>query len=146
LLGAFGWRWLEGKGLSFRRPLLWTSAATFLVAVPAHAFLAGRMVEPYAVASRAIADTRADIVVVDDAAAPLAADLVINLPDLSNRPLRLRGSALAPHDMAVLCRRGTVRFFEGADLGPIAALFHRSTPAPTGHLDALRAAARHSGC
>jgi hypothetical protein len=146
LLGAYGWRWLEARGLSFRGPLLWTSAATFLAALPAHAFLAHRMVEPFAAAQRSIANARADVVVVDDEAAPFAADLVINPPDLSDRPTRLRGSALEPEDMAALCRRGTMRFFAGAELHPIGALFHRPAVAPTEHLRALAAAARREGC
>lgn len=146
LLAAYGWHWLEAHGLSYRRAFVWTSVATFAVGIPVHAFMAQRMAQPYASAAAEVAATPADIVIIDNRAALWAADLVINRPDLSNRPIRLAGSQLRPHDMGPLCRGRTIAFFDGPRLHAIQGLFPE-VPAHDSALQRdLETAARQAGC
>ncbi len=146
LLGGYGWRWLEMRRLTLRRPFLWTSAVTVLVVIPAHAVLAYRWDRPYVMVDRAVGSSKADLVVVEDGAVSWGQDLVVNRPDLSNRPIRLRGSALRPDDIALLCHGRSIAFFDRSQLHAIHELFGtEELPASTGQAE-LEAAARQANC
>lgn len=103
LLGAYGWRSLEAHGRSVHRALLWSSAITFLLLIPARAWMGHRMVAPYAELDKIIAQSSSNIAIIDDFLAPFAQDVVLNRPDLSNRPIRLLSSGLQPSKIKELC-------------------------------------------
>ena len=106
-------------------PRLWrTACVTSLALVTLHLWQAQRMVAPYATASQVIDALDADVVIVDNHGAPFADDLVLNRPDLSNRPIRLALSAMNDADVAQICAHyDTVLFAGPRNLGPIRALF-----------------------
>jgi hypothetical protein len=123
LLAGYGWYALEAHGLSLRRALAWTSAATFLLVLPIRGYMAHEMVAPFAHISRMIAKSGADVAIVEDNVAPFANDVIINQPDISNRPIRLLASKLRPDDMKNLCSFGRVVFIDAPQLQPIRTLF-----------------------
>jgi hypothetical protein len=90
--------------------------------------MAHRYVDTYARLARTVGTMPADIVVVDDTAAPFAQDLVLNRPDLSNRPIRLLASRIDPGTLRALCQVHTVALIGGATLNPIAVLHGQPTP------------------
>jgi len=94
LLACYGWVALQSQGLSLRRALAWTTAATFLVVMPIRFSMVHHMVRNFAGVSRAIGKSTARFVIVDDMAAQYVLDGVVNLPDLSNRPIELVASGL----------------------------------------------------
>src|SRR6476469_10999164 len=111
-LGGLGWQRLRAvQAIGWRHVQIGT-AATMLIAGPwllwqAHAFSG-----LFARADRAIADTPADLVIVEDKAAEFSQDLVYNPPYLERRPIRLLASKLRPTDMPVLCARYRIGFFD----------------------------------
>jgi hypothetical protein len=121
LLGGFGWARVR-QGLTGPRIWAGLNLATFLVALPIHAVMAYRIAKPYAAVSAAIDRTKADIVIVHDGAAAFAADLAINRPDLSNRPIRMVASHLSDSDVRSLCTRYRVAFVGRDELAPIQAV------------------------
>jgi len=145
LLACYGWTALEARGLSPRRALAWTSAATFLIVVPVRAVLVHQMVAPHASVSDAIAKSAAGFVIVDNRL-PFSSDLVLNQPDLSNRPIRLLASELSPSDMPDICARGSVAFFPASALKPIADFFGESQYPAWQHVLDLERAAQRAGC
>lgn len=145
LLAGFGWQWLERAGLDARRAMIGTTFASLALLLPAHGWMAHAMTMPQAVLERRVEAIPADIVVVDDA--PFSFALVINRPDLSNRPIRLLGGALHPADMAVLCSRGRIAFVDAPALNGLAAQYHDPlADRPTEHQGALETAARAANC
>ncbi|HKX56164.1 MAG TPA: hypothetical protein VJN01_08685, partial [Xanthomonadales bacterium] len=108
LLGAYGWKSLEVQGRSMHKALLWSSAISFLLLIPARAWMAHQMVAPYAEMSAMIDRSGADVAIVDEDAAPFAQDLVINRPDLSNRPVRLTNNFSNSKALTRLCRKKSV--------------------------------------
>ena len=146
LLACYGWAALEAQGVSPRRALAWTSAATFLVVVPVRAALVHQMVAPHARVSSTIAKSAANFAIVDDLAVPFAQDLVVNQPDLSNRPIRLLASGLNASDMADICARGNIAFFGAPALKPIADFFGEPQKPTWQHVLDLEQAARRVRC
>ncbi len=147
LLGAYGWQWLEANGRAPRRALIMSSLATLLIVIPVHAWMAHEAIQPEVEADKSPAPTPAKIAIIDNAAVPFANDLVLNRPDLSNRPIRLAASALDPTDIASLCRMGTVGFFDAPALEALGRIYG-VPPATraTSHQLKLKAAARSAGC
>jgi hypothetical protein len=82
LLGGYGWHYCEARA-ALRRPMQAATALSLLLLFPIHALLAHREVVPLLALDRAVAASGADIVIVDDRAAPFARDLAINRPDLA---------------------------------------------------------------
>ena len=147
LLGTGGFIWLRARGLSFARPMIWSTLASVLIILPVHLVMARRQVAPYRDIDRTIAASRADVVIVDNDGAPFAQDLVINRPDLSNRPIRLLGGFIRPSSVAALCRGGSVQFLDAPQLAGITQLFGLPAPsAPTPHQVAVKLAAISAGC
>ena len=145
LLACYGWVALEAQGLPLRRALIWTTAVTFLVVMPVRAMMVHRMVGAFAGVNSIIDKSHAQFAIVDNTAAPFSDDLVLNRPDLSNRPLRLWASALRGSDMAELCAQGSVAFVAMPTLKPISDFFEtgeRRSP----HLAELRKTAAQAGC
>ena len=81
----------------------------------------------------------------DDLAAPFARDLVINRPDLSNRPIRLMASELRASDIREICARGSIAFFGGTPLKPVADFFGVKTE-PTRNMADLEHASSADNC
>ena len=146
LLACYGWAALESQGLSLRRALIGTTAATFLVVMPVRAASIHRMVSAYAGVSRAIAGSSAHFVIVDNRAVPFGDDVVLNQPDLSNHPIELVASGLRTSDIPDICARGSVTFFEGSALKPIADFFGMRSQQVSGHISDLEQAARRDSC
>ena len=145
LLAGYGWQRAEAMNIDLRRLMQWTTAASLLVLLPLHCWMARTLMAPQAGLDRAIAALPADIVVIDFAA--FSDDLVLNAPDLSNRPIRLDGQELRPADIAALCRGRRIAFVDAPQLDSKSLYYfgkrvERATP---GQL-ALHAAALSAGC
>ena len=145
LLAGYGWRGVERLGVSLGRAMLIATIADVLLLLPAHAWMAHRMTAPNALLDARLRQTHADLVIVDDA--PFAYDVVLNRPDLSNRPLRLDGSYVVPADLATLCARGTVAFVDGDTMIAHAwSVGVARYPGTSPHQRQLRAAAVSAKC
>ena len=80
--------------------------------------------QAYAGVDRRIAQSGADYAIIDRDASPFSVDLVFNLPDLSNRPLRFVSEALGEREIGKLCAPGKkVLLVAREDLAPINDLF-----------------------
>jgi hypothetical protein len=147
LLGAYGWQTLEARGINLRGAAVISSALALLVLFPVHAVMAHRLASPFAKVESEFASADTDILIVDTQAAPFAEDLVLNRPDLSNRPKILIARFLKPSDMASLCKLGSVEFVPAAQLAPLRRAFGISLPPrPTSEMARLVAEARRVGC
>ncbi len=118
LLGAQGWIALRGHWPGTRL-WAWGNGATFLLLLPLHMAMAAWLTLPYAHISAQIDAMPVDIVIVDDGAVAFGSDLVINRPDLSNRPIRLLGGSMTTAQVAMLCRNHRVDFVGSTQLWPI---------------------------
>lgn len=124
LLAGMGWMALERSRQSYRKALMATTAATVLIVFPFHAWAIHRHVAPYAEISREIDASGADIALIDTAAAPFGADLVLNRPDLGKSPIRLDMAELKPQDVQALCTGQRAIMFVGEKaLRPIRGTF-----------------------
>jgi len=122
LLAGYGYRELRtiigGKADGL---VLASSAVTALVTIPLLLIAAHKFVEPYLAVERLVGAQRTPMVLIDDY--PRATDgrtgnaieTVRNLPDLSNRPLRLSSRNLNADLLAELCRRGRITLVSSAD-------------------------------
>jgi hypothetical protein len=130
LLGGYGWAALRRRKALPR----FTTALhllSLLLVLPLHAVTAAKIAAPYANAFRSISAMDADIAVIDDLSIPFGGDLIMNRPDLNNRPVRLMASMLELEGMISLCRRKTVAFVGQAELAPLQRTFlikQNSTP------------------
>jgi hypothetical protein len=146
LLACYGWAALESQGLAPRRALAWTTAVTFLIIMPIRGAMVHQMVAPFASVSRAIDTSPAGFAIVDNSAAPFGGNLVINQPDLSNRPIRLMASELRASDIPDICARGTIAFIKAPILKPTADFFGESQEPLSPHVSRLEVVAKDSHC
>jgi len=147
LLATGGFLWLRARGLDLARPMAWASLASIVILLPAHLVLAHRQAEPFRVLDRVIAASPADIVIVDDTEAPFARDLVINRPDLSNRPIRLLAQFTDVSALPRLCSKGSIGFVDWPRFSNIDAMFDLTEPREiTPHQQAIERAAALAGC
>jgi hypothetical protein len=137
LLGAQGWHSLRGRWPGGRL-WIWGNAATFLLLLPLHGWMAARLTLPYAQISAAIDRMPAAIVVVDEGAVAFGSDLVVNRADLSNRPIRLMAGSLTLDQMAALCRTRSVAFIGADRLAPIRQMID-AQPGDAAHFRTLQA-------
>jgi hypothetical protein len=106
LLAVCGWRWLV-KDHAWVRPLaLRTTLAGVIVLLPLQAWMAWSMVKPFARIDRRINESKADYFIIGGDDALLAFNLVVNRPDLSNRPIRLLGQEVDSDLIRNICRPG----------------------------------------
>ena len=140
LLGGYGWIALQRRG-ALPRFSTALHLASLLLVLPVHAMMAATIAAPYAAVSRSIAAIDADVAVIDDLAVAFGGDLVINRPDLSNRPIRLMTSQMDVQAMTRLCLRNRVAFVGQAQLAPVqrAIVVEESS---TAHFARLRSACR----
>ncbi|WP_311267321.1 hypothetical protein [Sphingobium sp. WCS2017Hpa-17] len=118
LLGAQGWIALR-RHWPGARLWAWSNAASFGLLLPLHMVMAAWLTLPYAQVSARIDRLPADIAVIDEGAVAFGSDLVINRPDLSNRPLRLLAGSLTTERVATLCRTRRAAFVDAQSLSAI---------------------------
>ena len=104
LLALMGWQRLESHWPTLRPMLIRGFALTACLILPTQLFFAYQLYRPYAELDRQLRGLNADYVIVGASQAPFALDLVINRPDLANRPIRLIGEYLAPDLATKLCQ------------------------------------------
>ena len=147
LLAGFGWQWLEQRGAAPLRAFAALTALAVLATIPWQVRAAAAQISAYAQTAGALRAIDADVAVVDEGV-PFAGDLVLNRPDLSNRPILLSRKHLRPEDFAQLCGEGrTLAFADAPMLGGVSAYFGLPRPtAPTEWQRTLQQAARTAGC
>jgi hypothetical protein len=125
LLAGFGYRALEQRlGARADGMVLVLSGLTAIVALPLLLVSTHRFAAPYLALDRLVAQQRTPFVVIDtELSVPVDGGRVIypldqvrNLPDLSNRPLRLSANHLKADLLAGLCRRGPVTLITRGDM------------------------------
>jgi hypothetical protein len=89
LLGGYGWRYLQPWHDRLRPLFVRASLATLLVLMPWQAWATHGLYATYARINARIAAVDADYIVIGEHDVPLGMDLVLNRPDLGNRPIRL---------------------------------------------------------
>lgn len=145
LLAVYGWESLAAEAGLRRRVVVLSSAASFLLLFPVQSIMAHKFYVPAARIDRWIATSKADIAIVDHQGVPFAQELVLNRPDLTNRPIRLAGNLLDPSDLAALCVSGErLLFVEPPQLQPVRAVL--GLPPAAASLHVLRRAAQDAGC
>jgi hypothetical protein len=103
LLGGYGWRRMQPWHARLRPMFVRASLASLLVMLPLQGWLTHRLYTVYARLDAKIAATKADYIIIGEHDTPLALDLVLNRPDLSNRPIRL--AALEIDDADALAQK-----------------------------------------
>ena len=124
LLAGYGYRQLSGViGQRTDGVVLSLSTITAGLTIPSLLLGAHRVVEPYLSLDRLIADQRTPMVLVDTDLGLTtrggwsgnAIEDVYNLPDLSNRPLRLSSMGTNAELLENLCRRGKITLITRRD-------------------------------
>jgi hypothetical protein len=110
LLAAIGWQRLRALWPRWDGAMVRASLLTVLLLLPMQTVMAHRLYRPFAAASARIDASGAHYAIIGANDGPYARDLVLNRPDLSNRPIRL--SYEMAGDFAALagmiCRPGGV--------------------------------------
>jgi hypothetical protein len=148
LLAVHGWRSLSTEQGTLRVLLIRTSVVGVIVLIPLQASIAHGCYSAFAKVEKRIIASGADLFAVGGEDTSFTGDLVINRPNLTNRPLRLFAEALRPPFIAQLCashpRIGlpTTRLFS-----PIDAYF-KAPPDPRAdrRIVALTPVLRAAGC
>ncbi|WP_211051365.1 hypothetical protein [Parasphingorhabdus halotolerans] len=119
ILAGYAWKFMDPDDIwtkqTGQKLLVTTSAITFGLLVPLQLYFAHSFYAPWAAVDRAIAESKVDIALIDSTAAPFAADLVFNHPELSTKPLRLDARLLSAEDMIKVCGKGPSVLLVGAD-------------------------------
>ena len=146
LLACYGFKALEDRSLSVRRPLIITTGVAVLL-LGVHAWMAAQLAAPFVQSRDELAALRADVVIVDAAPVPFAEDVVFNRFDLLNRPILLVADKVKPENLPPICKRSTIAFYEAQNFANIAHLFvWRDPTGPTARTQALRKSAKAMGC
>ena len=115
LMAAQGWIWFTDHSAHARNRLAFAVLASVAVSVfvllPWRAHQVYVFVNPYAAASKAIASSKADVVVIDATDIWYGMDLARNDPFLRNSPKVLDLTYLREQQVRELCGRGTVDIF-----------------------------------
>jgi hypothetical protein len=108
LLAGYGWNRLAGSPAALRSMALRAGAASLIILMPVQAWMTHRLYAANAQASTRIDASGADYALIPEGNLAALHDLVINRPDLSNRPIRLIEPLVAdPGDLARrICRPG----------------------------------------
>ncbi len=125
LLAVYGWRSIVAEHSALRLFFLRTTMMTTIFIVPAQFWMAHGLHSAFASVNQRIANSGMDYIIIGEADAPFTADLVLNRPDLSNRPLRLLSEGLDRPLMSEICRTHPIIGLPAGRLfNPIAATFH----------------------
>lgn len=149
LLAAFGWRELATVQARLRPVLLNATAASLLVLLPVQAWMAHQRYAPWAQASAKIAASGADYALIEAKRAPLVQDVVLNRPDLSNRPIRMIAEQVVDPDAFAksICRNGAKLAYPTAHFyAPFWAYFHADQRDAPVHQKDMTAPYRRAGC
>ena len=147
LLAGYGWRWLEMRRAAPVRAMAMATAASLAILLPVHVWMARSMIKPPAEISARINQVNADFAVVDDHLVPFGADLVINPPDLSNRPILLMASRLDPAEIEGVCAGHVIAFIDAPELNSLNRLYGAPLrDGPGEHQRRLHEAALRAGC
>ncbi|HEY1124796.1 MAG TPA: hypothetical protein VGE65_04130 [Sphingobium sp.] len=122
LLAGYGWDRFEGS-VALRSALVRATAVSLVVLLPVQGWMTHQLYAANALASARIDASGADYALIPEGNLAVLHDLVLNRPDLSNRPIRLIEPLVADsEDLARrICRRGvTVALFEDSFFDPIA--------------------------
>lgn len=103
LIAVYGWMTLADERARWRTMLMRTTIAGLVIIFPLQAWMAHSFYAPVAQASKRIADSKADYVVIGENDAPFVVDLVINPPALDARPIRLMRSQIDGDLARALC-------------------------------------------
>ena len=150
LLAGYGWRRLAPLHDRLRPAFVAASLATLLVMAPMWLALSHARYAPFARANAAIEVSGADYLVFDRAAGISYGSMVLNRPDLSNRPLRLAVDTIRDPVLLAkrICKPGiTIAMATNTFFRPAAAYFG-VPPLDTAdaRLAALRAPYEAAGC
>lgn len=153
LLGGYGWRWLAPWHARARVMFMRAILLSALVLLPAQGWIAHRFYTLFAQVSERITASGADYAVIGAADTSFTPDLVLNQPDLSNRPIRLWTKGIDNIDILArrLCRSGkpggvTVALPADSFFGAIGAYFHVPRVVANARLDQQTAAFKAAGC
>ncbi len=128
-----------------RSRMLAGSLITALLLLPMQGWFMHRFYSSYAAQSARIDAAAAELAFMD--VAPNAVDLVLNAPDLANRPIRLDVAKLKPADLAAICKGGRSAVFVSlADMQPLMDYLEEPVPATSLRSDDFRAAMLAAGC
>ena len=110
LLAGYGWQRLRQFYPQLPALFVRSLALGALVLMPLEAWFAYQLYTPFAHASARITASRADYAIIGAEDGPYALDLVLNRPDLSNRPIRLSAGDIADVDVLArrICQKGAV--------------------------------------
>lgn len=149
LVAAYGWMKLTqpldtGEQAVARASFALAALFSMLVLLPWRAAQAHAFSAPYAAASRAIARTPADVVLVDPGDLFFAADLVRNDPFLRNRPKVMDLGALDEAQLGRMCSTLKVSLFARREAEAFGIAPADGPPAP--QLAAMRTSLARMGC
>lgn len=150
LLAGYSWNHLENIQAALRSSILRAAALGILVCLPLEAWMTHKIYAPFAEASARIDASGANYALLPEGNLVVFHDLVLNRPDLSNRPIRLIEPLVAdPQDLARrICHgRTTVVLFENSFFNAIAdalAIPHSQSPGAREALD--RQVLARAGC
>lgn len=115
LLGVYGWQNLAAIRQALRPAMLTVAAGGLLLMLPRQLVFAHGFVSANAEASRRIDASGADYLIVNPADGFGYANIVFNLPDLANRPIRLQSDKVRDHRglAARICHPGVIVAFPG---------------------------------
>lgn len=146
LLAGYGWIAVEPIELR-RKLLLVSSVISFGALLPLQFYFIHSFYAPWAQVDLMITQSNADIALIDTDGAPFAGDLVLNRPDVTNRPVRLDANLLTLHDYDNLCRNHAKVITVGAkQLALVSTYFGVLPNDETGVTTQIFAKARRAGC
>ncbi len=150
LLALFGWKKLTARHEELRPVVLRATAASLLILLPIQAWMAHARYAPFAHASARISQSGADYFLIKATAGPLTHDLVLNQPNLSNRPIRLALENIEDTQLLArrICRRGiTIALGTDAFYAPTWAYFgNKPELLASTDLYTIRAPFEKAGC
>ena len=146
ILAGYGWLTLETRDLR-RKLLLTASVISFGLLLPLQFYFAYAFYAPWSEADRMITASNADFAVVDTGSAPFAGDLVLNRPDISNRPVRLNAALLTEKNYSQLCfNHGKILIVGSRLLAPISVYFGGVRTGEANLTPQIFAMAKRAGC
>lgn len=148
LLAVYGWNSIDREKDRWRGLMTVTTVATLCVLAPIQLSMAHAFYRPWADVSHRIDRVDADYAVIGDHDVSFARDLVLNAPDLGNRPIRLVREAIRPDLVRSLCASKPRIAFVGAQtLAPIAHYFGETGSRSAGQDSAILARSmQRAGC
>lgn len=146
LLAVMGWQSLRMRGAALGGPLFWSSLLSTALVLPVHAIMIRQMIDPYRHISETVDRSKADLAIFDVEAAPFTTDLVLNRPDLSNRPLRIMAYGGTAAMLAPLCKGRSVIVIGHEQMAPIRRFFKQREDQGGTKRQRFQSIIRQAGC